>query len=189
MQMVKELIAVLTRRSNLRLVGFYTIGLVVFLSCQMHDVKSILKSIRNSTIVFPAGLSEIIDGIPVETTVEMGDLPIMVVYYDSTECNTCLIEHLYEYERLQNDLGLKCQLILILSPAKDKESLVIHMLSMLNYDFKILLDNNNLFLKSNPVIPKDSRYHAFLIDKGGKPKVIGDPVVYPSLMKLIKKQL
>ena len=67
--------------------------------------------------------------------------------------------------------------------------MVTHLLSLHQYTFTVLLDENHLFERENPGLPGDARYHAFLLDKYNRPLVVGNPIVYPALLKIIEKQL
>lgn len=43
-------------------------------------------------------------------------------------------------------------------------------------DIPIYVDVNKAFQKQNPSIPRDMRFHYFLLDNDGKPLLIGNPI-------------
>lgn len=153
----------------------------------MRTLISIVHSLKERTIIIPSGLLKIEENAMTPYTFPEAQYK-MVVYFDSTECSTCLVSHLYDYELFAKRFQDKCLTILLMSPPSDERGMVTHLLSLHHYSFIVLLDENHRFEKENPGLPEDARFHAFFLDKTNRPLVIGDPIVYPSLLKIIEKQ-
>jgi hypothetical protein len=74
----------------------------------------------------------------------------------------------------------------IFSPPMAKIDEVFQALRHSVLDFPVFIDEKQAFLKANPHIPADNRFHTFLIDKNGKVVLVGDPVNNPQLWELYK---
>ena len=110
----------------------------------------------------------------------------LVILYDSLECSSCQIGHLYDYlwsyEKLDSIQG--CQLMTIFSPRQEEYDEVVKQLMILNFPYPIYVDMSGSFRKINKCIPDDRRFHSFLIDKNGKPVFVGNPMSGPRMMEL-----
>ena len=82
----------------------------------------------------------------------------------------------------------QCELVMILSPSANELSVVRHVISLEHHSYPIIVDETGFFERLNPGLPSDNRFHSFL-DKDNKPLIIGDPVNYPSVLRLIRKTI
>ena len=53
----------------------------------------------------------------------------------------------------------------------------------------IYLDTAYVFKKHNPTIPKDTKYHSFLLDKEGKVLFVGSPIDNKKIKNVYYKTL
>ena len=66
---------------------------------------------------------------------------------------------------------------------------ISYRISRLQYPFTFFLDIENKFLEYNSFIPKDKRFHTFLIDTNNRVVFIGDPTLDESLMALFLQSI
>ena len=115
----------------------------------------------------------------------------MVMYYDSTECSQCRINHLSDclplYE-LSDSIGT-FRIVTIFAPRQEEYDEVIRQLMVLDFPYPVYVDFDGSFRKANPCIPEDNRFHSFLLDKEGHPVFVGNPLASDRMMELFKEAL
>ncbi|MFA7359121.1 MAG: hypothetical protein WCZ67_07500 [Bacteroidales bacterium] len=101
-----------------------------------------------------------------------------IVYSDSVECGPCYmnqltgwLKYIYYAQEHNNKLGF----YFIFSPRVGKLEEVIKSFNEIYFEYPIYVDENRIFEKQNPTIPKDKRMHCFLLDKDNKVILIGNP--------------
>lgn len=167
---------------NTRIIFF----LVFFLSllspsCEWRNAVKMMERMKQKTISIPY---ERADNGP------LGEKDYkLVVYVDSLECTSCFVQHLFLYDNLNISLPPQCELVMILSPSANELSVVRHVISLEHHSYPIIVDETGFFERLNPDLPSDNRFHSFLLDKDNKPLIIGDPVNYPSVLRLIRKTI
>lgn len=175
----------MTIRNRFLITFFVGIGLP-FVSC-ISSGQKILEEMQKHPIVFPGDLYAISNGnnlYPAEVP-ELGNR--LVIYVDSSECNSCFLGHLYDYEIIQSHLT-DCLVMIIVSPSNTERAQIVHQLSNLSIAIPVFLDNNHSFIRANPFIPNDRRYQAFFLDKKNTPFIVGDPLYYPRLIQMYNKK-
>ena len=157
-----------------------------FVSCISYE-KKLLEEIQEHPIVFPEELSAISykDSLEFASVFESGAK--LVIYVDSSECNSCFIGHLYKYAMVQSRLP-DCRVMVIVSPSETEKAQVVHQLAHLAIDIPVFLDEKHNFRHANPYIPDDRRYQSFFLDTGNTPFIVGDPLYYPKLIQLYLKE-
>lgn len=115
-------------------------------------------------------------GHPQDSIIGKGSWRI-VVYIDFSECSLCRINHLSDdagIVELSESFGVP--LYIILSPLPEEQQDVIKAIRDNPNIFPIWLDNQSSFAQMNEaVIPRDTRFHYFLLDEQGKVRVVGNP--------------
>ena len=168
--------------------SFLFILILLLPSCTKQNIRHNLKQMMSRSIVLPEQLERVqADTIVV---IKQPSSAKCVVYIDSSECMSCRIDRLIRYTALYYS-GYESplfDLMVIVSPSLGQKNHVIHQLQ-LSVDFPVYLDPRNEFLELNPHIPKEKKFHSFLIDKFGKVIFVGDPTSSDRMMELFLEAL
>ena len=103
----------------------------------------------------------------------------MVVYVDSSECSPCALSHLRFWNPLIKEARQKkisIDYVFILAPNPETMDDVNMELDITDLGSSIYIDSDYVFKKSNSFIPKESKYHSFLLNKRNKVILIGSPI-------------
>jgi len=150
----------------------------VIASCgQRHRVKGEYEDFVGSAISLPDSLSLVLYGDITELPAKLSR-PTLIIYYDSTECTSCAIGHLVEYTKLFEYAKINpgIDVMVLFSPASGKVGELLIDAFASEMDYKIYVDTHGDFPRLNPQIPRDSRFHTFLVGEDGVPVFIGNPV-------------
>lgn len=160
-------------------------------SCVESRIRKELKEFSRATVVIPENLVKV-DGMNIT---EYGDSgfgkAVMVVYYDSTECTECRLNHLYELNPLYelSDKYDGFEVVTIFSPVITEYDALMENLVKLRFAHPLYVDMSGDFMKNNPDIPDDALYHCFLLDSSGTPVLTGNPVYSDDMWKLFESTL
>ncbi len=147
--------------------------------CQQNRIERTVKRITSHQIILPEKISVAFNRAVSETTAnEFDNKMLYVVYVDSASCVSCKIDNLDAYMPLyflSQSTGRFQLMVLFYTPTR-KPELMMGSASRKGYPFPIYFDTNNEFLKRNPVIPADDKYHGFLLNEEHVPILVGDPV-------------
>ena len=118
----------------------------------------------------------------------------LVIWFDSTECGSCRMNRLYEWNEdpvvhHAQALQDKFEVVLIFSPKKEDVRSLKFNLEGYDVSFSVIIDEAGDFPRLNPHIPADKRLHSFLIDKGNKVVLVGNPLGNEKLWELYKEQI
>ena len=158
----------------------YFIGIIaicLFYACQGNsDLKSVKKMI-GAQLYFPENLTAILNGkdtMPLNILYHNSKL---VVWYDSTECSSCRIRHLFAWNDIisyANSLGNDFDVIFIFSPSyKDAEN-VNTALHSNQFGHTIYIDSERDFYRQRVKLPKRDYLRCFLLDKNNKVVLVAD---------------
>ena len=112
----------------------------------------------------------------------------LVVFIDSTECSSCALENMHEwdsYVHLSDSLKNKFNIDFIISPKPTEVELAKIKILAENFKHAIYIDAQNAFQKANPIIPTDKMYHTFLLDKENKIILVGNPIHNKKIHQLL----
>lgn len=116
----------------------------------------------------------------------------MVAYVDSAECTPCALSKLRFWNPLikeARDKKINIDYVFILAPKiKDMEDVNLE-LANTDLQSSIYLDTAYVFMKHNPVIPKEKKYHTFLLDKENKIIFVGSPTENEKIKKIYKQKV
>ena len=119
---------------------------------------------------------------------ELRSRPKLIIYVDSSECTTCRISHLWEYDELfkmATETGL-FDMFLMMGNTSFESIPLTRYLSDQDIAHPIFVDNDNLFLSSNPFVPQNTKYHSFLLNERGKQVFIGDPTLSSQMFEAFR---
>lgn len=118
----------------------------------------------------------------------------IIIWIDSTECSLCRFERMEDYSFIYsycNDslpMGM-VNVLTIFSPSKLQLDQFRELLDTHNSIYPIFIDVNNSFVKMNPFIPAEPKYHGFLINEDNKIEVLGMPFYNDEIWNLYKSAL
>jgi hypothetical protein len=117
----------------------------------------------------------------------------LVVFIDSTECSSCALENMHEWDSyvcLSDSLKNKFNIIFIISPKQGEVGNAKIKILSENFKHAIYIDAKSIFHKANPIIPANKIYHTFLLDAENKILLVGSPIhnkkIYNILISFIK---
>ena len=164
-----------------------TICIIVF-GCK---TGSEIKTLIGNKIVFPEDIYSIdIDrGQLIKDSIS-DDIIKIVIWFDSIGCNQCRLKSIYNYgfvEDYCNDtLKNECYLVEIFSPSKGQLKDIVLFVWENNLDIPIVLDIKNEFQQLNPMLPKNDKYHSFLLNKENEIVLVGPPNYNHKMWSLYK---
>lgn len=147
-------------------------------SCKKAKLRAQLKELMGSTIVLPEKVSCVYNGEVYPMPDSLRDKAMLIIYIDSAECTTCRISHIEMYHALfeLSRTDGSFDVFILLSNLELNGIPLLKYLSDIVVDHPLYVDEDNVFLKLNPVVPDDRRMRAFLVNGQGRPICIGDPV-------------
>lgn len=152
------------------------------ISCRRVEVNKNVREMREKPVILPLdNMLCIGDSEQREDTKEH----TWIVYHDSVYCKPCLIGHLPDWDSIRIHPMTDCVFIF---SAKSKEvPQYIKAYEENNIAAKVYLDTAEVFLKSNPHIPKESIYHTFLIDNHNSILLVGNPIKNEGIGRIYEK--
>ena len=159
--------------------------------CKKAQLRRQLKELMGTTIVLPEKITCVYNGEVYPMPDSLREKPKLIIYIDSTECTTCRISHLLEYQELF-DLAEERQsfTMMILIWNKDFDAISLERyLSDLQLEYPLFVDMECRFLEDNPSLPSDNRLHSFLVDGTGHPICVGDPGRAEKMMEVYRNSI
>lgn len=162
------------------------IGVLLILVCSCNKESHLLSTTIGKKMEL-SSLSPTYNGRTISKRVSFSPLKArMVIFLDSTQCNQCHLKHFSDYSDFMDieDANNNFDLLYVLSPSKAEKEHILHDLFILHLNDVVYLDEENLFQKKNPYIPKGQKYHVFLLDENMKVILMGDPMISPKMRDL-----
>lgn len=158
--------------------------------CKKVRLRAQLKALMNSTVVLPERITCINKGEVYPMPDSLRQKPMLIVYVDSVDCASCRVSKLWVYESLVETLSPYNVEVVILLANVDLEGIPItRYLSDIELSLPVYVDDRNEYLKDNPLVNQDSRFHSLLIDEAGCPSFVGDPLHSNKMMDVFNKAL
>jgi hypothetical protein len=158
--------------------------LILFLGCKNQEketVKFNLKKMSSIKIKIPYNEFERIESPCCDESEYPYDSALLklIIYSDSSECNLCMMRKLYEwnrYVRLEERYSGKFVLRFIIYPPERLLNEIRRLYLVSDLHAPIYIDLNGAFLRNNSMLPKDSKYHTFLLDECDSVILVGNPL-------------
>ncbi len=157
------------------------LGSIFCFSCsrmseQERKMEAELRQFKENTIVFPDNMiAKICEGkTPLDTTL-LNRSSKLVVYVGPDGCTDCKLRSLmplYMFileNRHKENFG-----VVVIIHSDDIETAEF-VLSDLRFRHTVFYDVDGSFVRLNPQLPVDERYHTFLLDKRNRVVLIGNP--------------
>ncbi|MCM1373415.1 MAG: hypothetical protein NC113_10710 [Bacteroides sp.] len=109
----------------------------------------------------------------------MADRYRLVVYYDSTECSSCRLKTLYEWDSLIDSVsssGHKVDFHFVFHVPKQRVEEVKAALTTYAHNLPVYLDTTGVFERTNPCLPSLSVMRTFMLDSKDSVVLVGNPV-------------
>lgn len=116
----------------------------------------------------------------------------LVVYSDSVECSTCMVEKIHVWDSLLLKTAKyepQFKVFFIFSPTKKQRHDVEFLLKTRHFHYPVFLDQSGKFLQHNPHIPTNKVLHTFLLDEDNKVILAGNPLFNPRIETLLFQKL
>jgi lipoprotein len=145
----------------------------LFSGCKKNQIQYNLKQMLGKEIKFPSNLQSLTNDGPLASRRDSN--AILIYYYDGNECTSCNIANLNNIINIYQSPNLS--IIPIFSINDDEHYLNLTTL-LNNNSIKTIayIDINKDFIRKNSFIPKDSKFHTFLLNKQNKIVYVGNPL-------------
>lgn len=110
-----------------------------------------------------------------------------VTFVDSTRCSSCIINGLYEWDRIIEQYKDIRYIFIIECPSSEKLNDIIQSLRSSILHNEVYIDTLCSFSKSNPHIPHNPQMHTFLLDKSDSVILVGNPINNQRIEELFHK--
>ena len=115
----------------------------------------------------------------------------LVVFTDSTECTSCNVSRISNWEEVTQDFFFdscrSARLVFIFSPSQKKIQEVRQIVEESSVDWPIYLDTANVFQRSNKQIPDNQLFHVFLLNENNEILCVGNPLYNEKLRNIYKR--
>lgn len=174
-----------------RLLFIAALCLLAFAStgCKKAQLRRQLYSIIDRRIDFPKEVVCVSNGRVYPLPDSVRRKAKMIIYIDSSECHTCRLSHLFEYDKLfQLSQKEKCfEFVFMLGNTHFGGITLSQYLSDLELPYPVCIDVNGVFFRSNAFIPKDTRFHSLFVNAEDHVVFVGDPIVNQRVMPMLQK--
>lgn len=160
---------------------------LILASCSNgKKLQWIMSEFVKSDVAIPSSLQCIYQGDYYDWDEAMLKPVKHVVLFDSLECSACRVSNMLHLKPLfdygyVNDFSV----VVIFAPKKAEMEMTEFLLMNAELDIPVYIDKHNAMLSNNQCIPQDSRFHSFLLDANGKPRLVGNPVYVDGLWELL----
>lgn len=112
----------------------------------------------------------------------------IIIYTPPLFCTSCNLDGLIEWKSFMQELKTCSQVgfLFIFKPRKEKE--LTATLQELDFNYPVVYDSNNEFVKRNDFI-NHPIFYSILLDKNNRIRLTGNPVGNETLWKLYKQQI
>lgn len=174
---------------------FHSCSIFIFLllvsgGCgERKETRRTLYSFMEKEIVFPEKAFLVKNGSVSVADIEK-ERPVLVSFYGYSDCYECEIAHLnskYSLFALADSLK-SFHLLIIFAPEVNEIKHTLNDLEYEQFPFPVFVTLDDGWIRDCG-IPKDRRFHTFLLDSVNHPVFVGDPTASPELMKLFKRRL
>lgn len=152
-----------------------------------NNVADIIQQMKSAPIIFPDNVLTMYNGRDTNMREYKNTRLKLVLYIDSTTCNTCFIDKLYLWKDLfdfRNQFNEELSLYFLLESSSSTLAQISFSLRKQELNYPIRIDTLFQFSKLNTHIPTSPVYHTFLLDKDNKVLMVGNPMTNKKMEKL-----
>ena len=163
-------------------------------SCQSRlKIAHSLEELQTKTMLIEEkGLQKYIKSQQVQFSEFQRHKISLLIHYDSTECSTCLVNHLTDMEDLfiiSSNTNFEFLPIIVFSPSPTQYEKLVLALCDNRFSYPIYIDRSNSIRRNNPFLKYHHRYQGFLLDKNDKIVLVGNPTGSDAMWSLFRKTL
>lgn len=159
-----------------------------FIGCtSKNNVAYIIKQMQSAPVVFPENVLTMYNGRDTNMMDYINSKLKLVLYIDSTSCNTCFVDKLYLWKDLfdfRNQFDEDLCLYFLLESSGSALAQITYSLRNQELNCPIRVDTLFQFSKLNSHIPPSPKYHTFLLDKDNNILMVGNPMNNKKMEKL-----
>ena len=175
-----------------RLVVLLSLLLAFSVSCNNRNIRKELAQMMNSEIKIPHLHHAIFNGKDTVMHFSNETSVRMIAIFDSTFCASCHLPNMKVWNEVisySKATDSKFEPIFIFSPKQEEIVSLKQSLRENMFEWPFFIDENGDFLKNNPFIPQDSRFHTFLLNSENKIILVGSPINNEDLWSMYKEQI
>ena len=178
----------------IKYLSLFTLSLLFLLlvtSCgnRRDEIGKQLKELYTNTIYIP---SSELDTIACDSSYMYLDPNYQIlVYIDSMECTPCYASRYQEWEYILKECrkyNPSISLTIIIETKNLSEN-VREKFLISSFSKTVLMDKEGAFRKRNPFFPESEIMHVFLLDKGGRVILVGNPLNNKKIEELLYSKL
>ena len=180
---------------DMTLFGLLAIGSVVVLlsgwCSSRRFVEDTMTAMIGYRIEFPDSLSTVnADQIEDSALLSYKGKAKLVMSVSSDECTTCTISKMYLADTLFRIKSYDDFVpMVIIRPEESQRDSILEAIRFNWFEFPVYEDREGRFMKINPVIPEDGRFHTFLVGRDDRILLVGNPMLDERIMKLYMETL
>ena len=114
----------------------------------------------------------------------------LVVFVDSSECSSCFIDGLYQWNDLITEiktLNDDVRFIFVIAPKKEQIEDIYLSVDYCGLKQHIYIDTAYAFIRENKYLPKKKELQVFLLNKKNEVILVGNPYKNDKILFLLKK--
>lgn len=142
-----------------------------------------LERMYGREVEFPPSVVEVMSGDRMEGVVIPEGMNRMVLYFGKEDCSKCQAGRLAEFYDLIDTCRTRAVLPVVLFSDGSNMEEAEAATAQSYYSFPVFFDEEGGFAKANRFLPRDRRFHIFLIDKEDCVLYVGNPVANETAMK------
>lgn len=115
-----------------------------------------------------------------------------VIYYDSSECSSCRLKALYEWESIMGDLsssGNEIDFYFIFNVPEKRLVDIKCILATYARGLPIYIDTTSVFERMNPYLPRLSQMRTFMLNRKDTVVLVGNPMYNSHIKGMMWKLL
>ncbi len=170
----------------------YALLLLVIVACTKDVTEKSYYQLKSENIRIPNYSRGFVAGKDTIVNDFLSGKAKMIVFCDSSICNTCAIEHIYRWQECidcTQEYGGNLSFFFIFTPRKNQKEDICIAMEYADFDYPLLLDTAGLFRKMNPHIPTDKKFFNFLLNDKNEVVMVGDPTQNEKVMSLFKNRV
>lgn len=168
---------------------FCVVLLMSLYGCNRINDYNNIRRVAGKTITFPIDM-KFVDGYnPYYVNVDSAKATFLF-WIDNTQCSTCHLSNLGFFNKVFDfcrDSVENVNVMILFTPSDDKREDFMDVAYYREREMPIYIDENDSFSKMNSFIPKDIRYHSFLLNSRNEIILVGDPTADIAIWDLYKK--
>lgn len=175
-----------------RIVFYFMMVLVTLCisGCKNGKLAHNMREFMTQTVIIPDDLKKV-SGSEVVSGGDIENCPHLVIFYDNLSCSSCTVNKLPEYQRLFDwaDSLQTFDVMIIFSPEQGKYKMLVNDIALMQLPNPVYIDSSHVFHDSNRLVSENEYFHAFLMDRQGKPVFVGNPLANERLKELFFQAL